>query len=397
MIIGIVGKPNCGKSTFFKAATLSDVEIANYPFATIKPNSGVGFVRVECACDYFNVTCNPRSGYCTGKTRYVPVKIIDVAGLVPGAHKGKGMGFEFLDDLNKADVLIHVIDVSGKTNEKGEPLSQATHNPEEDIKFLEDELDHWYFNILKKDWAKIARRVQQTDKEITTSLTDKMSGVGASEEIIKPVLRELELTQKPVRQWSDEDLFSLCRQLRRKTKPMMIAANKIDVPGAKENLQRIRKKFPHYHIIGTSAESELALKEAAKHEIITYHAGDEEFTMKKEVTPKQQKALNFIQKNVLSNKNATGVQKTLDTAVFDVLQYIHVFPGGENNLEDKDGNTLPDCFLIPPGSTALDFAYKIHTDLGESFIKAKDVKKKLPVSKDHPLKSGDVIEIVSGK
>lgn len=395
MIIGIVGKPNCGKSTFFKAATLSDVEIANYPFATIKPNSGVGFVRVNCACNYFNVTCNPRSGYCTGKTRYVPIKIIDVAGLVPGAHLGKGMGFEFLDDLNKADVLIHVIDVSGGTNEKGEPLSDNSHNPAKDIKFLEDELDHWYFNILKKDWDKIARRVQQTDKEIAESLHDKMSGVGATEEIIKKALREETLLEKPVLKWNDENLLSLCRNLRKKTKPIMIAANKVDVKGAKENLKRIKKEFPNYKIIGTSAESELALKEAAKHDIITYHAGDKEFKIKKEVTKKQEKALNFIKEKVLQNKNATGVQKTLDTAVFDVLEYIHVFPGGENNLEDKDGNTLPDCFLIPKESTALDFAYKIHTDLGKKFIQAKDVKKKLPVSKSHTLQSGDVIEIIS--
>src|SRR3989338_7459591 len=109
MLVGVVGKANVGKSTFFKAATLADVEIANYPFATIKPNHGVGFVKIDCIDKEFNIQCNPREGYCVSGYRFVPVNMIDVAGLVPGAHEGKGMGNQFLDDLNQADVLIHVV------------------------------------------------------------------------------------------------------------------------------------------------------------------------------------------------------------------------------------------------------------------------------------------------
>ena len=55
MLIGIVGKPSSGKSTFFKASTLAEVEIANYPFTTIKPNHGTGFVKVDCVDKEFNV------------------------------------------------------------------------------------------------------------------------------------------------------------------------------------------------------------------------------------------------------------------------------------------------------------------------------------------------------
>ena len=92
MLIGVVGKANIGKSTFFKAATLMDIEIANYPFATIKPNHGVGFIRVPCVDKDFNTQCNPRTGYCKNHERFITVDMIDVAGLVPGAHEGKGMG-----------------------------------------------------------------------------------------------------------------------------------------------------------------------------------------------------------------------------------------------------------------------------------------------------------------
>ena len=63
MLIGIIGKANVGKSTFFKALTLSEVEIANYPFATIKPNQGVGYVKIKDVAKEFNKTANPRDGF----------------------------------------------------------------------------------------------------------------------------------------------------------------------------------------------------------------------------------------------------------------------------------------------------------------------------------------------
>jgi len=154
MLIGIVGKANVGKSTFFKAATLAEVEIANYPFTTIKPNHGTGFVKVDCVDKEFNVKCNPRFGYCLDGKRFVPVDLLDVAGLVPGAHEGKGMGSEFLNDLNQADALIHIIDVSGSTNEKGEKVPILSYDPANDIKFLEKELDMWYLRLIEKGWEK---------------------------------------------------------------------------------------------------------------------------------------------------------------------------------------------------------------------------------------------------
>ncbi|PNV77899.1 MAG: redox-regulated ATPase YchF, partial [Thermoproteota archaeon] len=103
MLLGIVGKTNVGKSTFFSAATMSEVEIGDRPFVTIKPNEGVGYVRVRSVCTELNVRCDPKYGWCNGINRFVPVKLMDVAGLVPGAHQGRGLGNQFLDDLRKSD------------------------------------------------------------------------------------------------------------------------------------------------------------------------------------------------------------------------------------------------------------------------------------------------------
>ena len=397
MLIGIVGKPNCGKSTFFKASTLANVEIANYPFATIKPNKGIGFLRVECADKFFNTTCNPRTGYCIDHKRFVPVDLIDVAGLVPGAHEGKGMGLEFLNDLNQADALIHVIDVSGSTNEKGEPVSIGEYDPAEDIKFLETELDFWYLSILKKSWEKFSRSVSQTNQDIVKSLHKQFSGLGSDEDMIKAILKQLGLVEKKLSSWSDEELLAFASKLRKKTKPILIAANKADVKGALANYERLKKEFPNYIIIPCSAESELALKEASKHKLINYVPGDDDFELIGNLNEKQQSALKFIDENVLKKLGGSGVQQTIDSAVTKLLKYIHIFPGGVSKLEDKDGNRLPDCFLLKENSTALDFAYKVHTDLGDNFIRAVDVKIKRTVGKDHLLKAGDVIEIIADK
>ncbi len=394
-----MGKANVGKSTFFKAATLAEVEIANYPFATIKPNEGVGFVKVDCVDKEFNRQCNPRSGYCLKGKRFVPVQMIDVAGLVPGAHEGKGMGNQFLDDLRQADVLIHVIDVSGSTNEKGEPVQAGSYDPAEDVKFLEVELDMWYLGILKKGWEKFARTVVQEKREIHIALAKQLSGLGVNEEMVEDMIKELTLNKEKPNLWSAQELMRLAVALRKKTKPMIIACNKIDVSGAAENLQRLKQQFPDRLFVGCSAESELALREAAKAGLIEYLPGEKGFTVAEEggLNDKQKNALQFMRENVLEKYHTTGVQDVLDRAVFELLGYIAIFPGGVGKLEDSEGRVLPDCFLLPPDSTALDFAYKLHTDFGKNFIRAIDVKSKMTVGKEHLLKHRDVVEIVAGR
>lgn len=180
---------------------------------------------------------------------------------------------------------------------------------------------------------------------------------------------------------------------------MIIACNKIDVPGAAENFTKLENEFPDHILIACSAESELALKEAAKHDLITYIPDENNFEIKGEnkLNDKQKQALEFIKNNVLKKYNSTGVQEVLDKAVFELLKYIAVFPVATSKLSDKDGRILPDCLLVPENITALDFAFKIHTDIGNSFIKAVDLKAKNVIGKEHQLKNRDVIEIVTSK
>jgi hypothetical protein len=399
MLVGVVGKPNCGKSTFFKAATLSEVEIANYPFATIKPNSGIGYVQIEDAAKQFGKTSNPREGFVLGDKRFVPMQLIDVAGLVPGAHEGKGMGNQFLDDLRQADVLIHVVDISGSTNDKGEPVEPGTHDPAKDIKFLEEELDFWILRLMKKGWDKFSRSVQQTHSKVHKAIASHLVGLGVTEDLVEEVIDNSNLTDKSILEWDDNDLLKIGSIIRNKTKPMIIACNKIDVKGAEENFQRIKEEFPDYILIRCSSESELALREAAKHELMNYIPGENNFEIKDEskLSDKQKTALGFIKTNILDKYQTTGVQQILDKAIFDLLKYIAIFPGGVNKLEDQNGNVLPDCFLMPENTTALDFAYRLHTDFGDKFIRAIDVKTKMTVGKEHKLKHGDILEIVADK
>ncbi len=394
MLIGIVGKPSAGKSTFFKAATMAEVEIANYPFTTIKPNHAVGYVRVPCADTFFNVQCNPRFGYCINHTRFVPVDLLDVAGLVPGAHLGHGMGNQFLDDLRQADVLIHVVDVSGSVNEKGEPVPLLSYNPENDVRFLETELNMWFLGLIKKGWERFARQIVQEKKEIHKALAVQLSGLRVGEDLVKDAIKKLYFDPQKPHEWTEKQLFDLAASLRAASKKIILACNKIDIPGAEKNFYRLKEVFPHYLSIPCSAQAEVVLRELARDKKLQYLPGESTFTGDKSTN---KKALDFIAEHLLKPFGSTGIQQALDAAVFDFLGYIAIFPGGINKLADSDGRVLPDCFLMPPKSTALDFAYRLHTDFGKKFIRAIDVKTKRTVGKDHLLQHGDVVEIVAGK
>ncbi len=391
MLIGIVGKPNCGKSTMFKAITLSPVNIGNYPFVTIEPNKGIGYVRVQCPEVEFGVKCTPNNAPCYKGNRFVPFEIMDVAGLVPGAHEGRGLGNKFLDDLRQADAFIHVVDASGSTDMEGNPVPPGTHDPAKDIRFLEEEIDHWFTKVIRNNTTKFRNQKKDIKK-----LAEVLSGLGVKLNQIEKALKEVGLNFEDVDNWKDEDFFKFASKLRKIAKPMVIAANKMDIPQAKENIERLKREFPEYEIVPTSAEAELALREAADKGLIEYIPGDSGFKIIGKLNEKQKKGLEIIRK-VLQEWGSTGVQEVLNKVVLDVLGYIVVFPGGARKLQDSKGRILPDAFLLPPGSTALDFAYKIHTDLGKNFISAIDVRTKKHVGKDYKLKNRDVIEIVAGK
>ena len=394
MLIGLVGKPSVGKSTFFKAATLAEVEIASYPFTTIKPNHGIGYVKIDCIDKEFNTQCNPNHGFCINHKRFVPVELMDVAGLVPGASEGKGLGNQFLDDLRQADVFIHIVDVSGTTDEKGRPIEN--YDVSKDVIFLEEELDKWFLGILMKVWKSFAKKAE-LEENFAQAVANQFSGLKVKEENVKSVLLKLNLPKKPST-WHENQLLEFASELRKKSKPMIIAANKIDSPKGKENYIDIKEKFPELIIIPCSADSELALRQAVKSKLIEYIPGEKNFRTLKELSEKQRQALNKIKTDVLDEfETGTGVQEILNYAVFNLLKYIAIFPAGANKLADSKGRILPDCFLLPSGSTALDFAYFLHTDFGKNFIRAIDARTKKILGRDYKLKHRDALEIVCGR
>ena len=389
--IGLLGKANVGKSTFFSASTETPVPIGNFPFTTIQPNIGVAYVKADCACKHFGI--KHQNQLCVNGIRFIPVKLIDVAGLVPGAHEGKGLGNQFLDDARQAEVLIHVVDIAGTTDIQGHSVPIGTHNPLEDVEFVEYEFDQWFIDILRREWDKITREIEQKRAKLTDGIAKRFTGLGIKDYQVQDVLHKLELVSKNPKEWNDSDIQTFVKELRKNTKPIIIAANKADLC---KDLDII-KKIPNTIVIPCSAETELLLRKAAKSGIINYKSGDEQFSVveNKEILPQQQKALDLVN-TVFSKIHSTGIQKILNIAVFDLLKLIVVFPvEDETKLTNKNGDILPDAKLLPQDSTAKDLAGLIHADIAKGFLHAIDCKTKQRIGGDHKLKNGDVIKIIS--
>ncbi len=397
-LLGIVGKPNTGKSTFFSAATLAPAEIANYPFTTIKPNRGVGYVRTPCVHEEFDVKDNPVNSICLEGIRLIPIEFIDCAGLVPGAWEGKGLGNQFLDEIRKADVLIHIIDASGGTDCEGRLCKLGEHDPLEDVKFLEHEITMWMANILKKDWAKIARTVEGESKDLFSMLEDRLSGLSIKKTHLLEAMRKTGLNAEKLTSWSDADFLKFVDTLRRVAKPMIIGANKIDLPCAEENLERL--KTGGYIIVPCCGEAELALRRAAEKQLIDYRPGDCNFKILRpdKLSEDQIKALETIREKILLRYGSTGVQDVVNTAFFELLSMITVYPVEDlEHLSDHNGRVLPDAYLVPYGTTVRQLAYIIHTELGEGFIYAIEARERKRIGEGYILKDRDVISIVSAK
>ncbi|HSB56521.1 MAG TPA: redox-regulated ATPase YchF [Nitrosopumilaceae archaeon] len=392
MQIGLLGKTNVGKSTFFSAATETTAQIGNYPFTTIEPNVGIAHVKAVCACKHFGI--DHKHPLCFNGTRLIPVKLIDVAGLVPGAHEGKGLGNKFLDDARQSEVLIHVVDASGSTNIQGHPVPVGTHDPLEDVKFVETEFDLWMKEILQREWQKLSREMENKGAKIVQGIALRFSGLGIKEYDVEMVIQHLGLQTKKPTGWSDSDLSIFIKELRKKTKPIIIAANKADLCHDLSIINNLKKEGV---TIPCSAATELLLKKAAKNGLIDYFPGEKNFKIKEGINlnPQQQKALDLV-KLVLSKIETTGIQQALDMACFEILKLIVVYPvEDETKLSNKDGQILPDARLLPANSTAKDLATTIHADLAKGFLHAIDVKTKQRIGAQHQLKSGDVVKIVS--
>jgi len=397
-LLGIVGKPNVGKSTFFCAATLAPAEIANYPFTTIKPNRGIGYVRVPCVCKEFNVKDNPVNSICLDGVRLIPVEFIDCAGLVPGAWQGRGLGNQFLDEIRKADVLLHIVDASGGTDIEGRPCKPGEHDPLEDVRFLENEITMWMASIIKKDWPKIARTSESGGKDLISMLEERLSGLAIKRIHIIEAVKQAELNAEKPTSWSEEDFLKFVDTLRRVAKPMLIVANKIDIPPAEENYERLKKL--NHPVVSCCAEAELALRRAAERKLIDYRPGDCNFKISnpEKLTESQIKALETIREKILLKFGSTGVQEAINTAFFRLLNMITVYPVEDlEHLSDHNGRVLPDAYLVPYGTTARELAYLIHTELGEGFIYAVEARERKRVGENYTLKDMDVISIISAK
>ena len=398
--VGIVGKPSCGKTSFTNAACMTDFKVGSYPFTTIEANIGVTHVRTQCACRDFDVTDNPKNSICIDGVRLVPVKLIDVAGLVPGAHEGRGMGNQFLDDLRQADVLIHIVDASGALDSEGQEVAAGSHDPAEDVKFLEDELVEWILGIVKKDWRRITGRVRSEGAKLEDLLLEKLSGLNITRGHILKSLRQTDLKSETVDKWTDDEIKIFVKTLQQIAKPIIIAANKIDRPGAEENFKRLKEEFPDYLVLPVSALAEKALKDLDKKGVIKYIPGNDDFEIvqQDQLNENELAQLTKLKDHILKKYGGTGVQNILNTAVFDYLHMITVYPVHDATaLTDSDGNVLPDVYLVPDGITAKEFAGVIHTDLMESFVHGIDARTKMRISDKHVLKDRDVIKIVSAK
>ena len=383
--LAIAGKPNCGKSTFFRAATLVQAEIANYPFTTIDANHGVAYVRTTCPCREMTVPCEN----CQDGSRFVPVGLIDVAGLVPEAHTGRGLGNQFLDNLRQADAILQIVDASGGTDAEGNPIDIGSRDPAKDIEFLQYEMSMWMYGILSRNWAKLVRQAQAKDFSLAAAIAEVFAGLGVTYEHVRNATDAVGIE---LRTAGEEDLIQFCRELMLASKPMLIVGNKAD-QAPKECLERLAE----HDVIFASAAGELAIRMAAEGKFVRYLPGDENFTVSPEakLSAAQRAGLQKVA-DFMQVFGGTGVQKALDTAVFDLLDRIVVYPvEDEHKLTDGKGRVLPDAFLMKRGSTPRDLAFQVHTDIGEGFLYAIDAKTGMRVKDTHELKNGDIIKIVS--
>ena len=383
--LAIAGKPNCGKSTFFRAATLAPAEIANYPFTTIDANHGVAYVRTACPCQEMHVSCEN----CQDGVRFVPVGLIDVAGLVPEAHLGRGLGNQFLDNLRQADAILQIVDASGSTDAEGNPIDIGSRDPVKDIEFLQYEMSMWMYGILSRNWAKLLRQAQARDFSLEAAVAEVFAGLGIAYEHVRDATGAVGIE---LRTAGEEDLIRFCRELMAISKPMLIVGNKAD-QAPQECLERLGE----HDVVFASAAGELVLRMAAEGKFVCYLPGDGNFTESPgaNLSAAQRAGLAKVAE-FMQTFGGTGIQKALDAAVFNLLDRIVVFPvEDEHKLTDGKGRVLPDAFLMKRGSTPRDLAFQVHTDIGEGFLYAIDAKTGMRIKDTQELKNGDIIKIVS--
>jgi ribosome-binding ATPase YchF (GTP1/OBG family) len=397
--IGLIGKTNTGKTTFFNAATLASAEISNYPFTTKHPSTGNAQAITICVHKEFDVQDNPKNSRCMDGWRYIPIELIDLPGLIKGAWQGKGLGNQFLTVAAQSDALIHVVDVSGGIDVTGKVTEQGTGDPVADVGDIEEELAMWYLKLLEGNRDKISRSIN-AGVDIIMAITDVLRGVGVRDEHVKMALKKNSMMGGKFDEFDSQKIKDFLRSLRYISKPTLILANKIDLPSAADNFKRLRDKYKDVLVIPSSADAELTLRRAESRGLIRYNPGDERFEIvhQEQLNDKQKWALNFIRQDILGEYLRTGVQFAINVAVFKLLSMNTVYPVGDiKKLSDKHGNILPDVYLMESGSSIEDLAKTIHTELAKGILYAIDARDGLHLPRNYILKDRDILSIISAK
>ena len=395
--IGLIGKTNTGKTTFFNSSTLSSDEISTYPFTTKKSSTSTGYAITLCVHPEFNVVDNPNNSKCEDGWRYIPVELIDLPGLIKDAWKGKGLGNQFLSIASQSDALLHVVDASGSIDSTGKITETGSGDPVSDFADIEEELNMWYQKILEGNRDRLQKTIKTSDDNID-ALTELYQGVGVKSNHVKEALKTSGLEEKDIENYDMEDSKKFASYLRKISKPTLIVANKIDVKGADKNFERLRERYNDMIVIPASADSELTLRRAEQKELIKYSPGSEKFDILQtnELNQRQKDALDFIQSDIMGEYMRTGVQFAINVTVFKLLKMNSIYPvASPEKLSDKKGRILPDLVLLKDGATVTDLAKEIHSDLTKGLLYAKDLRYNLRVPTNYQLRDRDVICLIS--
>ena len=395
--IGLIGKTNTGKTTFFNSATLSSKEISSYPFTTKAPVSGVAHAITLCVHPEFKIQDNPNNSKCVDGWRYIPIELIDLPGLIKDAWKGKGLGNQFLSIAAQSDALLHVVDASGGIDSTGKITEVGTGDPISDFADIEEELIMWYHKILEGNRDKVSKLIR-SGSDILDALTDLYLGIGVHKSHVKETLLATGLDEKDFDDFDMVDSKKFASHLRKISKPTLIVANKVDVEGADKNFARLRERYNDSIIIPVSGDSEFVLRRAEQKGLIKYSPGSEQFEIIKsdELNEKQINALNFIKKQIMGEYMRTGVQFAINVAIFKLLKMNSIYPvADEQKLADKKGRILPDLILLKDGATISDLAQEIHSDLTKGLLYGKDLRYNLRLPVDYQLRDRDVVSLVS--
>ena len=395
--IGLIGKTNTGKTTFFNSATLATADISNYPFTTKLPSTGNANAITLCVHKEFNLQDNPKNSRCIDGWRFIPIELVDLPGLIKGAWEGKGLGNQFLSIAAQSDALLHIVDVSGSIDAAGRIAEPGSGDPVADIGDIEEELVMWYVKLLEGNRDKISRAIN-SGIDIISAITDVFRGIGVKEEHVKLSLRENNLEDHNFDELGPQEVKDFSWSLRDISKPTLIVANKVDLPSATDNFKRLREEYKDIIIVPASADAELTLRRAANRGLIHYFPGDERFEIKDQsvLTDKQRWALNFIRKDILDEYMRTGVQFAINVAVFKLLRMNAVYPVAEaSKLSDRSGNILPDVYLMKSGSTVEDLAKEVHSDLAKGLLYAIDIRDGLRLPTTYEIKDRDILSIIS--